>query len=657
MTSRQSSSPKRALFDGAGKARDLARSIDWSATPLGSPATWSSSLRATTRLCMASKTPMAIWAGPDLTLIHNDAYAPVLGSKFPSAMGRPMREVFDEFFDEDAPLLREVLEEGNSVRRENEPYLLRQNGGLQERYFTFSLTPIQEDDARIIGMLAVISETTSAVRERAAREEYFSFALASAGVGAWDLDLTDHSAERNLEHDRIFGYDELLPEWTYEDFLEHVVAEDRAQVDRAFREALEAKGTWDFECRIVRRDGELRWIAARGRRRSQESGQDRMTGVVLDISERKAAEEELREANRRKNEYLAMLGHELRNPLAAIQTASELVKHDRAEPSTMERAVDVLERQTEHMVRLVDGLLDISRIARGKIDLEPVTLDLREVVDGVLIDRTAQSAERELEVESELPTEPVWVRADRVRMTQIVDNLVGNSIKFTPAPGTIHVRLGAEDGQARISVRDTGIGIQSGELSRVFEPFHQKEQQGGRKSGGLGLGLAVAKELVQLHGGSIEAHSPGVGRGAEFVVRIPLAEAPVVSKSRPHDLPTASKRVLIVEDNEDVAEMLGMLLELKGHEVDVAPTGDRGLEMLRKDNADLVLCDIGLPGMSGYEFARAVRADQDLHGLALVALTGYGEPNARQRSADAGFDAHLTKPVDVDRLAQVLDEC
>ena len=383
--------------------------------------------------------------------------------------------------------------------------------------------------------------------------------------------------------------------------------------------------------------------------------------ILRDVTEQvrvrqalRESEERLLESDRRKDEYLAMLGHELRNPLAAVRSATELVKLTKADDPRLHRASEVLERQSAHMVRLIDELLEVSRIARGKIAIDHMTLDVRDVFAEVLEDRSVQIAARGLELREEVASEPLWVLGDHVRLTQIFDNLVGNALKFTRPPGCITVLLEKADGCAVVCVRDTGAGIRAGMLLDIFEPFHQEKQDIARGSGGLGLGLALAKGLVELHQGTIEARSPGLGSGAEFVVRLPLTSAPASARPAQRVTGSPARRILIVEDNADAAQMLRDLLELQGHALVLAESGGEALGTLRDHRMDIVFCDIGLPGMSGYDFARAVRADSSLRDIALVALTGYGQPEDRKRTIEAGFDAHLTKPVDLLAVGEVL---
>lgn len=362
---------------------------------------------------------------------------------------------------------------------------------------------------------------------------------------------------------------------------------------------------------------------------------------------------ELAEANRRKDEYLAMHGHELRNPLAGIRGAASLIAHVKTEDPVILRAQEVLERQSSHMARIIDGLLEVSRIARGKIEVSIEPLNLCELARRVLGDQAVPVKEQGLSLEASLSPEPVWVMGDEVRLVQVLDNLLGNAIKFTPAPGRITVFVEPEGEEVVLGVRDTGVGIRPEMLPRVFETFQQEAQDVARTKGGLGLGLALSKGLVELHGGTIEAHSAGLGCGAELVVRLPRVAPP---DARPVEgpVPSAPRRLLLVEDDADAAEVTQLLLEQAGHTVRLARSGEAALEALGRETPDLVLCDVGLPAMSGYDVARAIRKDTNLRDLVLIAVTGYGQAEDRKRALEAGFDAHLVKPVGLKALTEAL---
>lgn len=378
-------------------------------------------------------------------------------------------------------------------------------------------------------------------------------------------------------------------------------------------------------------------------------------GLFQSIQEAVRLRDEFHHANQSKDVFLAMLGHELRNPLAAIRSASEVIRLSRVDDQRLRKAQAVLDRQTSRMTRLMDGLLDVTRIARGKISLQPRVLDVGVVLREIAEDRIPDARAHGLELTTHIPDEPVWVSADHVRLVQVFDNLVGNAIKFTESPGSINMTLHRDDIRAVIRIRDTGIGIRPEMIPRLFEPFHQEPQNIARTAGGVGLGLALVAGLVELHGGTVDARSDGQGKGSEFEVRLPLVPPPSDrTREIGHAFESTPRRIMIVEDNLDVAVMLQQLLELQGHVVALAEDGGRGLEILRTEDFDVLLCDIGLPGMSGYDVAREIRSDASLNGVVLVALTGYGQPEDRERTFEAGFDGHLTKPVDLKALDEIL---
>jgi two-component system, sensor histidine kinase len=389
--------------------------------------------------------------------------------------------------------------------------------------------------------------------------------------------------------------------------------------------------------------------ALRARRRQYE---------VRDLLHRQA------EADRRKDEFLAMLGHELRNPLAAIRNALWVLDQVGSKDQRATRQREVIMRQTRHLVRMVDDLLDVSRVTRGKIILKQQPLDLKEVAARCLseLGMSALAASNGLEIEVE--TQPVLVQGDPVRLEQVLCNLIQNAVKYTPRGGRIGVSVGAEDGQAVVRVRDTGIGLSAEMLHTIFEPFAQVESSRQRSEGGLGLGLPLVRSLVAMHGGAVEAKSEGPGKGSEFIVRLPLLpeeKAGTFRRTAPARSgrvlqPAAGLHVLIVEDNEDGRESLRELLEIWGHKVSLAGNGPEGIEMAFAIRPEVALIDIGLPGLDGNEVARRIRSILDEEEISLIAMTGYGQPEDRRRALQAGFDRYLVKPVDPAVLSQLLSE-
>jgi PAS domain S-box-containing protein len=379
--------------------------------------------------------------------------------------------------------------------------------------------------------------------------------------------------------------------------------------------------------------------------------------VTRDLTERKRAEDALREADRRKSEFLAVLSHELRNPLAPICHSLYLLDHAEAGSEQAGHARAVLRRQTDHLTRLVDDLLDVTRISRGTINVQKTRLDLVELVRRTVEDHSMLFSARGVALDLHLGELPLWIDADATRIAQAIGNLLSNAAKFSNASGRVVIAAerGA-GGMALVRVKDDGGGIEVGLLPRIFEPFIQADRSLDRSLGGLGLGLSLVKGFVELHGGWVEARSDGPGRGAEFIIRLWLApEQPVLRDAgRPSRDRTAPRRVLIIEDNVDAAEALRDVLEMWQHEAEVAHDGRTGMEKARAFRPDIILCDIGLPEMDGYEVARAIRSDPTLASVFLVAVTGYATPGDQRKAANAGFNRHLGKPVSVEAIREVV---
>ncbi len=389
-----------------------------------------------------------------------------------------------------------------------------------------------------------------------------------------------------------------------------------------------------------------------------------LLATVRSLLRLKRAEEELRrralqlrDADERKNELLAMLAHELRNPLAAITVAVPMLREG-VQPSAMQ-SLTVVERQARHLARLVDDLLDVARVTRGTIALQRKVVDLGVVLESAVgTVRSTAAAPLKQELRLELPSERVWVEGDEARLEQLFVNLLHNASKYSPSGGHIECELSiADDGMARIVVRDDGVGMTAKTLSRLFSVFSQGEVPLARSQGGLGVGLALARALVELHDGTIGAKSEGLGHGSEFEVRIPRAtpvEEPVAPPIRESAPPAAGRRIVVVDDNSDLQELLAMSIESWGHQVECASHGVEGLELIERSRPEVAVVDIGLPGIDGYEIARRVRADASMKETMLVALTGYGSREQQAEALAAGFDAVLVKPVEAQELKQIL---
>ncbi|MDB5351481.1 MAG: hypothetical protein JWN86_2728 [Planctomycetota bacterium] len=368
---------------------------------------------------------------------------------------------------------------------------------------------------------------------------------------------------------------------------------------------------------------------------------------------------DIQENDRRKNEFLAMLAHELRNPLAPIRNAVEVLRMTALKEEDLQWANDVISRQVEQMVRLVDDLLDISRITGGKIQLRKETIDIALVVTRAVETSRPLIDGRKHQLLIALPSEPLLVEVDPVRFAQVIANLLNNAAKYTNAGGTIELDVARSGEEAVVQVRDDGIGISSEMLSHVFDLFTQVDRSLDRSQGGLGIGLTLVRRLVEKHGGSVEAQSDGINRGSRFIIRVPaLADvapaARATNEARPRKIAGPSRRILIVDDHPDVGRSLAKLLRLRGHEVRLAQDGAGALDEITQDEPEVVILDIGLPEMDGYQIAQAIRRRPGGESIVLIAVTGYGQDEDRRRSGEAGFDCHLVKPVDPDQLLSLL---
>jgi PAS domain S-box-containing protein len=377
-----------------------------------------------------------------------------------------------------------------------------------------------------------------------------------------------------------------------------------------------------------------------------------------DVTARKEAEDALRLETRRKTEFLAVLSHELRNPLAALRNSIVLLDRAPADGATGRRARAILQRQAEHLTRLVDDLLDVARIAQGKIELRRERMDAREPVRRVVEDATPSFEERGVSLYAELPAQPVWVDADAARMVQMVGNLVSNALKFTPPGGEVHVGVRRAGVACEVSVRDSGAGIDPQDLDAIFDPFVQASRIRHGSSGGMGIGLALVRELAVGHGGWVRARSDGPGTGAELTLRIPLAsDRPAEDRApAPVDVPVrpSGLSILIVEDNRDARESLSLLLALNDHDVTAVGSGREAIEAVDARRPDVIVCDIGLPDVGGLDVIRAIRAAHPTGGPYAVALTGFAQQDDREQALLAGFDAHLAKPPRFEELDELL---
>ncbi len=643
------------------------------------------------------------------TVVSLNAVAETLtGWKEHEAIGRDLDEVFritNEQTQQPAESpARRALRDGRIVGLGNHTVLLAKDG--TERPIDDSAAPIKDQEGTIVGVVMVfrdVSERRRAEEQAAARaRQHEAIArLSETALGGRDLQSLMNEAAAYVT--RTLGTDmcevlELVSdarglilragvgwkpgrmdratEGVETNFLAGhtlasaalvVITDLRSETRFAGSTRLHDHGVISGMSAVVAGDagrhyGVLGTYATRPRSFTDDdvSFLSAVANVLAVAIQRKRAEVALQEANRQKDEFLAMLAHELRNPLSPIRNAVHVLRSLVPNEPRLERAREMIERQVTHMTRLLDDLLDVSRIARGKVSLHQEVVDLAQLVRLAGEDYRATLDAIGLTLTLGLPARPMWVQADPTRLSQAVGNLLHNASKFTNPGGQVTVRLTMEaDGRAAIlSIRDTGIGMEPDILGRVFETFSQADHSLDRSRGGLGLGLALVKGLVELHGGTVQAFSAGLGAGSEFTIRLPLAPAPERPLAIPACKPAGqrSRRVLVIEDNIEVAESMKYLLEADGHQVVLAHTGRAGIETARQFRPEVVLCDIGLPGgMDGFGVARVMRNDAALSSACLIALTGYDREEDRRRAREAGFDMHLIKPVDPIALDQVLE--
>jgi len=540
---------------------------------------------------------------------------------------------------------------------------LRSDG--QRIYVSLTISPINDDTGRVVGASKIVRDVTERKRAEAEREKFVTLVETSTDfIGISDLKGVPIFINRaGLD---LVGLDDIEQARTMS-LSSFFFPEDQDRVMKDFLPSVLEKGHGEIEVRFRHfKTGQARWMAYKVLTLPDASGQPvAFATVSQDVTERKRLADSLRElasdlseADRRKNEFIATLAHELRNPLAPISNAVRVLRRGDSDGSATRAAFDMLERQVGQLSRLVDDLLDLSRVTRGRIELRKEPVELRTVARQAVEAVQALYGHMRHELVLSLPEKPLQLEADPTRLAQILGNLLNNACKFTDRGGRIAVAVERVGPQAVVRVRDNGIGVAPEQMPRLFEMFAQAESSLERTRDGLGIGLTLVKTLVEMHGGTVVARSEGLGHGCEFEVRLPaLPETFVASREHGGVAPARahpSRRVLVVDDNLDGAESLAMLLELEGHEAHVAHDGLSAISSAERLAPDAVLLDIGLPGMNGYEVCRRLRETPWGQRLTIVALTGWGQEEDRRRSKAAGFDTHLVKPVDSELLLKLL---
>ena len=539
--------------------------------------------------------------------------------------------------------------------------IVRPDGG--RRVALAYASPVHDGNGQVVAATCVLIDITARAEAQSAMESALQLSDAnfraffdSPAVGAVQANARGQFIRVNDRYCEITGYsrEELLSMGPFD--LDHP-DERGADVELVRKAIADPAGVYHTEKRYVRKDGSAGWVHVAANMLRDGSGRaTQSAAIVTDITERKLAEQALKDTDRAKDEFLATLAHELRTPLAPLTNAVELLRHSGArEPSWCR---EVIERQVNHLSRLVDDLLDVSRITRDKLELRRARIALSDVLNRAVEASRPLLERREQKVEVTITPEDVHVDGDLVRLTQVFTNLLTNAAKFSDSATTISVCAVRDGDEVRVGIADTGIGIAAEELSRIFDKFYQSPGRGDRFIGGLGIGLALVRRLVELHGGTVEARSGGLGHGSEFIVRLPVktslladsVQAPVSAL-----LERSGKRILVVDDNADNADSLGRLLERMGYEAATAYDGHSALERARTFEADVIFLDLGMPGLDGFEVCRRLREQPAAKRPSIVALTGWSREEDRERTRDAGFDSHLVKPVDSATLARVLE--
>ena len=685
-------------FSGNGAVRACLRSTDWSGSPLGSPSGWPQELHVVVSLILNSRFPMFVAYGPELALIYNDEYIPMLGDKHPACLGRPMPEVWAEIWPVISPIV-EAATGGGSLYYEDLPLMIKRREYLEQAWFTFSYSPLQDLAGKVTGLYCVVSETTKQVEAK--RGQAFQLMLSDRlrPLSSADeiVSTASESLGRELEVSRVLyaecddaaGTFFIRRDWNrsgvpsiageirrLDDFGPAIIralrAGDMMIVDDVRSDPLTAPYAAAYAAIGVRanlavplvKNGVLTAIL------SLQDSEPRYwsaneIGIASDMAERTwsavenaVAQAGLRDANQRKDEFLAMLAHELRNPLAPISAAAQLLEKGTLDPHGLKHTSQVISRQVRHMTGLVDDLLDVSRVTRGQVSIQRLPQEMASVVASAVEQVRPLMEMRRHRLVLDTGGGPAYVLGDHNRLVQVLTNILNNAAKYTPDGGHIAVRMETTDAQVKITVADNGIGMPPELQPRVFDLFAQAERTSDRSQGGLGLGLALVKSLVELHDGHVSCSSEGPDCGSSFVVRLPRHAMPLQPSERrehPRGAPAAaSRRIMIVDDNADAATMLALLLEAAGHEVIVEYGPLDAIAAASAAEPAICVLDIGLPEMDGYELARRLRRQKGMEEALLIAVTGYGQESDRLKAIEAGFDHHMVKPVDAGKLLRIV---
>ncbi|MFJ1472567.1 ATP-binding protein, partial [Massilia sp. YIM B02787] len=663
---------KTAFLGKRMMAQEIA-AYDWSRHPLGRIDEWPAALRTALGMILDSDFPMfLVWTG-QFYAFYNDAYLPLLGSKKLDALGRRFADVWAEAWDVVGPIAEKAYA-GESTYFEDLPIVVDRYGYPEQTYFSFSYSPVRGEDGQVAGVLCTVFETTSKVTTLARLKESearFQLSLeASGNIGTWTVDAETFATTVDARFAHLFRSDAVDAErgiLSLSAFTDNIHPDDRQRVLQSIAHAMESGSPYEEEYRLSPVDEALIWVSAKGRMFADlDTGKRRFAGVAVDITQRKQIETDLRrlaeglaESNRRQQEFLAVLAHELRNPLAPIRTGLELIASTGDNPATVARIRKVMSRQVDHLVHLVDDLLDLARITSGKIVPKLSHVPLQDIVSQAIETALPAIEAKEHKFIVHVPKEPIWLDVDANRIAQVIANVLTNAVKYTTPRGEIVLMGRVENDNAVVTVTDNGIGIASDELPHVFDMFSQVVHNGEYSQGGLGIGLALAKQLTEMHGGTIWAESAGQNNGSTFTIKLPVINGTAspgnVEGSLGLHQPggTRPRRILLADDNADAVNMLAQMLKLDGHEVRTASDGQQALMIAQEWIPDVALLDLGMPKMNGFELAEAMRASS-LKDVELVAVTGWGNHEDRLRTTQAGFSKHITKPLDFSELRDYL---
>ena len=603
----------------------------------------------------------------------NDSHRRLFGSD--EWVGKTIREAFPDLVGQGYfELLDRVYATGDPYRSGAVPVRFRPPGSHLEqiRIMDFIYAPTYDSERNLNGVFCEgfdVSQQIEAEKALRESEEQLRLATEAADVGLWDVNLVSSTLFWPPRVKAMFGISADV-EVSMADFYAGLHPDDRQRVTEAFDSAIDPsrRALYDVEYRTVgREDGIVRWVAAKGRGIFDEQGECvRVLGTAIDITERRAmqdllrlSEERLRLADRKKDEFLATLAHELRNPLAPIGNAAAVLKHPGSPREEVTRFAEMIERQTKAMAVLLDDLLEVSRISTGKLLLKKKVVSVASLVESALEPVRPALETKNHALRIEMDGGELLLDVDPIRVSQVLTNLLNNAIKYSDQGGAIVLRSRSSHAEVTFEVEDNGIGLSTEQIPTIFDMFAQVSPTTDRSEGGLGIGLAVAKALVEMHGGRISAGSPGLGMGSRFTVVVPRGAVRSAALEFRDEAPQAAasgsrEPIVIADDNVDAAESLAALLELEGYAVHVAHDGMQAFQIASEVKPVACFLDIGMPGMDGYELARRLKATSEGAGMFLVATTGWGKAEDKRRSEEAGFDLHMTKPIDVVRAARAL---